>query len=229
MIQQQEMFTQNRRIKKLAQVISTLIFCVATSTIGLTAQEKAVVLMEEKLPKRTVLFAKNNTDQEKNIFLKVNPTGYRRSSSRPIIKTIPARSRVAMITLIPLKDVKASYTYNLIINEEEKAMTVDYSQGEKKQANVADIMENELVIFIKDHCEQCKKLTRMLQEYHVKFRMINVNDRNRFYEYFWNRLEKDGYKKNTVSAPVVVDKGTLRYPITDLESLTKELLANHKL
>ncbi|WP_160114506.1 hypothetical protein [Aquimarina sp. AU474] len=92
-------------------------------------QDKPVRLVEEKLKKRTILHVQNDTDYEKSVFLKVNPTGYRRSAQRPIIKKIPPKSKVQMLILIPLTDVESYYTYNLIVNDQLE--TIDIDRGKK--------------------------------------------------------------------------------------------------
>ncbi len=187
------------------------------------AQDKAVILVEKKLPKRTILYAKNTTDSPQNIFLKVNPTGYRKSSSRPLIKTIPAQMELEMITLIPLKDVTSSYTYTLIVNDKPNTIEVHRSEGPKKEANTADIMKTDFVIFTKNECEKCEKILEGLQEKHIPYREINIDTRTRFYDYFWELLKKDGYKEKEIIAPVLVLGGTLKYPIHDVSAVLLEV------
>ncbi len=99
------------------------------SNVSILAQDHPIRLVEEKLKKRTILYVQNDTDHEKSVFLKVNPTGYRRSAQRPIIKKIPANSKVQMLILIPLTDVESHYTYNLVINDQLE--TIDVDRGKK--------------------------------------------------------------------------------------------------
>ncbi|MEW7292651.1 hypothetical protein [Aquimarina sp. 2304DJ70-9] len=100
------------------------------------SQEKPVRLVEEKQKKRTILYVQNDTNAEKSVFLKVNPTGYRRSAQRPIIKKIPAKSKVQMLILIPLTDVESNYTYDLIINDELETIDVKRSRELKKRDSI---------------------------------------------------------------------------------------------
>ncbi|MBW1295545.1 hypothetical protein [Aquimarina litoralis] len=82
------------------------------------AQKKSVYLIEVVQKKRTIIYVKNDTDSDKSVFLKINPIGYRKSAQKPIIKNIPANSKIQMTILIPLTDQESSYTYNLIVNEQ---------------------------------------------------------------------------------------------------------------
>ncbi|GAA4105987.1 hypothetical protein GCM10022393_00130 [Aquimarina addita] len=101
-------------LKKIPQL---LIFISATIAFS---QDAPVRLIEDLQKKRTILYVQNDTDTSKSVFLKINPTGYRKSAQRPIIKNIPAKSKTQMLILIPLRDVSSSYTYDLIVNDELK-------------------------------------------------------------------------------------------------------------
>lgn len=97
------------------------------------SQEKSVRLIEDKQKKRTILYIQNDTNEDKSIFLKVNPIGYRRSAQRPIIKSIPAKTKVQMLILIPLTDVESHYTYNLIVNKELDSIEVERIKNSQKK------------------------------------------------------------------------------------------------
>ncbi|EZH71772.1 hypothetical protein ATO12_06285 [Aquimarina atlantica] len=99
-------------------------------------QEKPVRLIEEKQKKRTILYVQNDTNTDKSVFLKINPIGYRKSAQRPIIKNIPAKSKIQMLILIPLADVESHYTYNLVVNEELETIDVKHSKSLKKKDSI---------------------------------------------------------------------------------------------
>ncbi|PKV52305.1 hypothetical protein ATE84_4416 [Aquimarina sp. MAR_2010_214] len=120
-------------LKKNFISLSILFFLVSCTSY---AQEKPVRLVEEKQKKRTIIYIQNDTDTDKSVFLKVNPTGYRRSAQRPIIKNIPAKSKIQMLILIPLTDVESQYSYNLIINEELETIDVKHGKNLKKKGSI---------------------------------------------------------------------------------------------
>jgi len=105
---------------KIAPVL--FVFFLMLTTSWSQEQKKEVFLVEEKQKKRTILYVQNDSDQEKSIFLKVNPTGYRRSAQRPILKIIPSKSKIQMVILIPLPDTEAHYTYDLIVNDKTQSI-----------------------------------------------------------------------------------------------------------
>lgn len=82
------------------------------------SQKNGVSIIEEVTPKRTFLYAENNAETSKSVFLKVDAVGYRRRSDRPLIEIIPPKSKKLLITLIPLRDTESKYTYTYVVNDE---------------------------------------------------------------------------------------------------------------
>jgi cobalamin biosynthesis protein CobT len=117
----------------MKKIFSIIIFLFSFIT---SAQEEPIRLVEEKQKKRTIIYVQNDTDTDKSVFLKVNPTGYRRSAQRPIIKNIPAKGKIQMLILIPLTDVESYYTYNLVVNEELETMDVKHDKSLKKKDGI---------------------------------------------------------------------------------------------
>ncbi|WP_298313376.1 hypothetical protein [uncultured Aquimarina sp.] len=186
-------------------------------------QEKQVRLIEDVQKKRTTIYVQNDTDIDKSVFLKINPIGYRRSAQRPVIKNIPAKSKVQMIILIPLTDVASSYTYNLIVNEELQNMEVDRTKGPKKEAPLSSILKSEIIIFTKEGCEKCQLLITKLQLDHVKFREININSKNRYINYLWKLLNDKGYNKTTAQLPLSLKQGELIHPIGNIDDFVSSV------
>ncbi len=206
--------------KKIAK---SFVFIFLLGFLSYAQDNKPVRLIEEKQKKRTIIYVQNDTDIEKSVFLKVNPIGYRRSANKPIIKTIPAKSKVQMMILIPLTDVDSHYTFDLIVNKELETMKVDRSKNLQKQAPVSSIMRSETIIFTKNDCEKCAILISKLKEKHIKFREVNIDAKNRYRDYLWELLNIDGYDKNSVGVPLAVVKGKLKYPIDDLDKFILKL------
>ncbi len=97
------------------------------------SQRKLVRLIEDKQKKRTILYIQNDTNEDKSVFLKIKPTGYRRSAQRPIIKNIPAKTKVQILILVPLADVISHYTYDLIVNEKLDIIEVERIKNSQKK------------------------------------------------------------------------------------------------
>ena len=93
-------------------------------TLLVKAQQNGVFIIEEKTKKRHFLFAKNTTNENRSVFIKVDAIGYRRTADRPTIKIVPPNSKILLTTLIPLKDTVSTYTYIFTANKEQQNIDV---------------------------------------------------------------------------------------------------------
>lgn len=207
----------------------SMLFFLLTAFRATYSQEKnSVYLVEDKQKKRTIIYVQNDTNEDKSVFLKVNPIGYRKSAQRPTIKKIPANSKLQMMILIPLKDVTSSYTYNLIINDKLETIDIDRNKNQKNEAPVSSILKSELIVFTKKQCTKCQILISKLKHEHVKFREVNIDSKNRYRDYLWELLDKEGYDKNTVRIPLIVKNGALIHPIDDPKKFVNSITSNLK-
>ncbi|MEW7280067.1 glutaredoxin domain-containing protein [Aquimarina sp. 2201CG1-2-11] len=191
--------------------------------ISIYSQVKNVYLVEEKQKKRTIIYVQNDSSTDKSVFLKINPTGYRRSAHRPIIKNIPANSKVQMSILIPLADTESSYTYNLIVNNELETIDVERDKTPQKEAPLSSIMGSEIIIFTRETCNKCETLISQLNKNHIKYREVNIDTRTRYREFLWELLHKEGYDKKNVAVPLGIVKGIINLPIDDIDLFVQKL------
>ena len=85
--------------------ISTCILFLTITFYGLSQNNHEFVSIKEKVTgKRVELYAINTNNISYDVFLMVETKDYRRSSSRPVLKTVPANSEVRMITMVKLNE-----------------------------------------------------------------------------------------------------------------------------
>ncbi|GAK94779.1 hypothetical protein JCM19298_354 [Nonlabens ulvanivorans] len=87
--------------------------------IPLQQQPEGINITVEKGHKKITYYAENVTDNDLDLFFKVNSTGFRRSADRPMIETIPAKTKKALITLIPLTGKDTTHTYIAVVTKKE--------------------------------------------------------------------------------------------------------------
>ncbi len=95
----------------------TLFLFIGTSSSQ--QQPDGINITVEKGHKKITYFAENTTDKDLDLFFKVNSTGFRRSADRPMIETIPAKTKKSLITLIPLKGKDTTHTYIAVVTKKE--------------------------------------------------------------------------------------------------------------
>ncbi|MDH7444424.1 hypothetical protein [Aquimarina sp. 2201CG14-23] len=205
-----------RILKTCSYNIPIYILCILCYTIGF-AQEKAVHLVEEVQKKRTILYVQNDTNAEKSVFLKINPVGYRRSAQRPIIKTIPANSKIQMLTLIPLTDVASSYTYDLIVNAELQNIDVK-KEKTKDVSSTPSSSKYGLLIYTEKDCATCDTLIQKLKNKKIDFIEIDIDSKhNQLSPQFWDSMYFKGYNRKNIRIPFAKKGNKLHHPITDFD------------
>lgn len=207
-------------------LLTLIIFCIFSTGYG-QFEDDRVTLIEDVQPKRTIISVKNNTNSNLNVFLKIDGVGYRRSSDRPIIKDIPANAQVEMITLIPLKNETSSYTHLLVVNDKEKNLTVEFEDDPELQDFVT-LLDNDLVVFTKDECPRCDQMISLMQNEHTPFKVINIDDRKRYYDALYVLLKLENDEDYSVKLPIVRKRGEMIYPIWNVRQMARLLSEEFK-
>ncbi len=150
----------------------------------------------------------------------MTPTGFRRSASRPLIKDLLPYKKVPLLTLIKIEGVTSSYEYSLIINEEERNVTVGYK---KEVESIENVIYKKLVLFFRDDCEKCKLLFSALEKQHIQYRKFNIDQNQKLYNQFLKFISKRYPEKEKVRLPVIWNKEYVLLGFDNLETLLKEL------
>ena len=181
-----------------------------------------VELIEDKQPKRWLLYAQNNTDEEQEAFLIVQGEGFRRSADRPVIKKLPPNSKVLMITLIPLRGVEPTYTK--IFTYENELQDISSRKGENREefVNIRPLKNDELTVFTEPDCEKCKLLTDFLNTNHYKYRVLDVSTNNKVNDFMFDHLKTSNYKGGIIDLPVIMFEGRKHWSIIDIKKFIRE-------
>lgn len=201
-------------------VMSFHIFAKAQQTH--TSQTNDVILIEDKQPKRWNMYAQNNSDEAQEVFLLVQGTGFRRSADRPIIKMVPANSKVLLMTLIPLKGIEPTYTK--IFTYEPNLQQIKRRKGENDEeyVNIRPLKDEELTIFLQEDCEKCEVLTAFLNENHIKYRALDLGVHPKVKEFLFSHLRKANYPGGMIDLPAILYQGRKHWSINDIHTFIKE-------
>jgi hypothetical protein len=184
------------------------------------SQDSRIILSEKKTGKRTVLVAENKTQDTLNVFLMVISEGYRRSADRPIIKNIPPLTNVPMITLIELANEPSSYTYEIIINDQERDLNFTL---ENKEKDIENVIRGRLVLFIMSGCEKCELLSSELRKKDIAHRVFNISDDPLLYKQFMAFINDELTKETRIKFPVIWNKDYTIFGFNTIEDILKEL------
>ena len=184
------------------------------------SQDGRIIISEKKRGKRISLVAENTTSDTLNIFLMVISEGYRRSAARPVLKNIPPNSKVPMMTMIELANTPSSYSYNLIINDQENDL--QFSRV-KEEIDIERVINNKLVIFTKKDCDKCDLLSSTLETKDFNFRNFNIDDDKALYNQFLAFIQKKQPEKLVIKFPVIWNKDHTIFGYDSLEEVLGEL------
>ena len=158
-------------------------------TIGANAQNdhKYVKLTEKIKGKRYELYIENTDSISYDIFLKVDTEDFRRSSERPILKTIPPKSKQRVLTMVILNGKEGKYTYTLIINEVAYALQFD-KDFELLDTKLDEELKSKTVeIYTQNDCSICPDAKRILTKNKIGYKEYNIDQDTTHY----NKLIKE--------------------------------------
>lgn len=188
------------------------------------SQVEKVVISEKKQGKRLTLMAENKTPDSLNVFLMVKSEGYRRSADRPVLTTLPPQSKTPLIVLIELTNVPSSYSYDLIVNDEENKVSMAYNpQIPELEKNI----EDKLVLFVKDDCAKCANLIAALLKKRIQHSVIDVNRDEAVNAQFVAFLRRHGGNNLRFPLPTVWNKGKITFGYDNLDVLVNYIEENN--
>lgn len=186
-----------------------VLFCCVSNVFCVQAQELSVEIVEVKDQKKISFYAINHTKVTKEVFFKVSGNGFRKSSYRPVIKKVPAQQKVLLTVLIPLKNVTPEYTYFHSVENQLQEIHIEMKVDSWKDLEYV-IDRGETIIFTKDECAKCEKLTEMLLVNRIKHKVFNISENERYKEFFWNTISKMKRRDVLISSiPIAIVKGEL--------------------
>ena|GEM_PF-5232840 len=66
----------------------------------------------------------NVTNNDLDIYFKVESSGFRRSADRPQITRIPAKKKIALLTMIPLTGKDTTHSYVAIVTQKDNDLSI---------------------------------------------------------------------------------------------------------
>ena len=135
-----------------------------------------VELKENTKGKRLELFAVNTNSISYDVFLRIETEDYRRSSLRPVLKTIPPNSEVRLITMVKLNGKEGHYNSTFIVNEVAKKVAIrkDHENFDIKFDNA--LSRKKIVIYTKDACSLCYETTELLDKNKISYTELSVDN-----------------------------------------------------
>ncbi|MGV6831357.1 MAG: hypothetical protein ACWA5P_07340 [bacterium] len=136
-----------------------------------------VKLVAVEQGKRILLKAVNKGDQAYSVFLMVKTDDFRKSASRPVLKTISPNSEELLITLIKLNDnTDSTYETDFIVNEIPSGLSVDKTHDSFDRKLDKAIDEENTILVRSKECSSCDKVESYLIRKKVSFKVYLSED-----------------------------------------------------
>lgn len=194
-----------QRLLHIPLSILLLLTTVCFSNV-VNAQRKAIEIIEKKEKKRVLFFAENTTATAMEVFFKIDGKGFRKSSYRPIIKKVPANTKVLITTAISLENSLPEYTFFYSFDEQLTDINVNSKKDFNNWKALDEALDRgETIVFTKDECKKCEKLVGMLKASRIAHKELNISKYERFEDFFWKTVSKYKQKEVYVSSiPIVI-------------------------
>lgn len=155
--------------------ITIIIYFLLSINIFAQNEHKFVKLTEEKKGKRVTLYATNIDSISYDIFLKVDTKDFRRSSNRPIIRTITANSKIKLITLIQLANTEGNYNSVFVVNEVAYALDINKDHDALDFKLDSALKNKKVTLYTKDDCLICPKTKHILEKNKITYTEYNID------------------------------------------------------
>lgn len=210
------------KIKYLKLLFIILLF----SNNALFAQNHEFVkLKEEKTGKRLELYAVNTSSTSYELFLQIETEDFRRSSLRPIIKTVPPKSKTILTTIIQLANTEGVYDATFIVNEGNHDITIDKDKQSLANKINSELNKDQLVVFTETNCKLCNDTKMLLGKNKRQFIEYNISTDPSSYTLLTQYLMAKKVNSKT-NMPILYIKDSLYTSIKSKEHV-EDILKKH--
>lgn len=187
------------------------------------AQNKPVIVVEEKDRNRLAFYAHNEDDKDYDVFFEVKGSNFRQSAAKPRWIRVPSTSRVHLKTIILLRDKQALYKHSLKINDSLSRRAL------KKESTPIVVPprpitpKKHITIYVTAACQGCDAIISQLNTNLYIFRSVKLAEKPNVKAYLSQTLNSAITPLDSVQTPIVNLGGNLYTWIKDYETLLQEL------
>ena len=151
-----------------------ILLCYSVNSYSQVNTNKKVTLIEKQNGKRLELYAKNTDTLNYVVFLRVTTQDYRRTSKRPVLKSINPNSETHLLTLIKLAGAEGKYEKQFIVNEVSQNLKFR-KDNEDIQVNFNNALKTKkIIIYQSDNCSFCEATKALFNENKIAFQEKHI-------------------------------------------------------
>jgi len=202
----------------------SITFVLVFISCSVFAQNSPIKIETEKDHSTIKFFATNNLKQTQEVKLELTDTRGIKGYSNPISKAVAPGKRTLLTTVSysGAHSYKMSYGYG---STSSRSMGTSTAQKNRNSASndFGDISTG-IVVFEKNGCGRCNMSTDYLLDNNIKFKLINISERDgKGNSLMWDLMRKNGFKGGNIQTPVILVDGELSHSHKNLRKFLTKL------
>lgn len=194
----------------------TLLMFFAITTIS--AQERPVKIVDERVNNRLMIYAVNENEQDLDVSIKIEGTGFRQRAGVPRLHRVPKASKVNIANLVVERGRVPVYTYELTVNDSLSRRVV------RKPAEQIKIdPKKNILVYFKEGCVSCDSLVSKLDKSYYKYRSMDLREKPEVKDFLVRTFKYTKTPYDSITNPIISLGGTLYSEIETYEQLLAKL------
>ncbi|KAA3623060.1 MAG: hypothetical protein DWP94_06840 [Flavobacterium sp.] len=184
----------------------------------ISAQERPVKIVDERVNNRLMIYAVNENEQDLDVSIKIEGTGFRQRAGVPRLHRVPKASKVNIANLVVERGRVPVYTYELTVNDSLSRRVV------RKPAEQIKIdPKKNILVYFKEGCVSCDSLVSKLDKSYYKYRSMDLREKPEVKDFLVRTFKYTKTPYDSITNPIISLGGTLYSEIETYEQLLAKL------
>ncbi len=184
----------------------------------ISAQERPIKIVDERVQNRLMIYAVNENEQDLDVSIKIEGTGFRQRAGVPRLHRVPKASKVNIASLVIERGRVPVYTYQLTVNDSLSRRVV------RKPAEQIKIdPKKNILVYLKEGCASCDSLVSKLDKSYYKYRSMDLREKPEVKDFLVRTFKYTKTPYDSITNPIISLGGTLYSEIETYEQLVAKL------
>jgi hypothetical protein len=202
-------------MKRSLYALTLLFFSVQLTSL---AQLRPVKVVDEQLNNRLMIYVINENEQDLDVAIKIEGSGFRQRAGTPRLHRVPKASRVNIASLVVERGQKPVYTYELTVNDSLSRRVVTKPAEQIK----IDPRKN-ILVYLKEGCTSCDSLIGKLEKSYYNFRVMDLEEKPEVKDFLIRTFQYTRTPYDSIRNPIVSLGGTIYSEIENYDQLLETL------
>lgn len=198
-------------------ILATFILIISANAFIL-AQDRPVKIIDERVNNRLMIYAVNENEQDLDVAIKVEGTGFRQRGGVPRLHRVPKASKVNIASLVIERGRVPVYTYELTVKDSLSRRVI-----RKPFTRIKIDPKKNILVYLKEGCTTCDSLVQKLDSSYYNYRTINLEEKQEVKDFLIRTFKYTKTPYDSISNPIISLGGTLYSEIGTYDQLLEKL------